>query len=192
MRTFALLLAALLMSCACGRSAEEPPSIAIQVDSLGKVRREGKNPGLLVAIYGDGRIVWSKDQEKGGDPLLTARIEKAKVDDLLQRWSREIELNQKKFPRGYLGPDASYHKVSLRLEKARIELVTWHELYEENPRIVAMPALTSLEGKSREEALKSAPKEYLRFREVWKDIRTSVAALIPEKGEPFEGKITFK
>jgi hypothetical protein len=179
----------------CSHAAEEAPVIAIQVDSLGKRLRNkdaGKHHGLLVAIYGDGRMVWSKDQKNGGEPFLTAVVDKAKVNELLQHWSREIELDKKKFQRGYLGPDAAYHKATLALQKERVELLTWHELYQENPRIVAMPALTPLDGKSREEALKSAPKEYLRFREVWKDIRTSVAALIPEKGEPFEGEITLK
>ncbi len=192
--TLALAIIALVCSCIPLRAAEELPVIVVQLDSSSRrlQKPQEKYPGLLVAIWRDGKIIWSGDQAKGGAPLLTARIEGEKVRQLLQRWSADIELDQKKFPRGYLGPDSSFHTITLQLEKERIELASWHELFEDNPKLVAMPGITPLDGQTREEALKKAPKAFLRFREVWKDIRTSVGALLPATGDAFDGEISLK
>ncbi len=149
----------------------------------------GKNPGLLFAAWADGKIVWSRDPNKGGAPFLTARLDSAKINGLLERWSKVGELGDPQFPCFYSGPDSSFLKIALRLDGKTIEWASWHEGFESNPNLVALPGITSLDGRSREELLKGAPPEFLRFRGIWKDLRDSTAALIPDQGEPYAEEI---
>jgi hypothetical protein len=168
-------------------AGEPPPVIRIEWDSLGKVRQAGRNPGLLFAAWIDGKIVWSQDQKKGGDPLFTAQLPAEKISALPDRWAKVGELSEAKFRRSYVGPDATYLKIALQLNGHIVALGSWHEGFEANPNLIAKSSgVTTLDGQKRDDALKGEPKDYLRFREIWQDVRQSTSALIPEKGEPYD------
>jgi hypothetical protein len=180
-----ILLALLFGLLVPSFAAEAPPVISVRLHAS-RPGAAGKNPGLLFAAWNDGRVVWSSDRAKGGDPLLTAKVEPEKIAALLQHASAMKELTDPKFQRGYVGPDASYLTITLRLDGEVAELLSWHELYEENPNIVSLPGLTPLDGRKREDVLKTAPQDFLRFREIWQDLRTEISKLTPKEGEPYQ------
>ena len=55
--------------------------------------------------------------------------------------------------------------------------------------VVTAQGIGALDGKKREEVLEQQPEDYRRFRSTWSEIREAVAALLPQTGEPYEGKI---
>jgi hypothetical protein len=191
-RFFVLLIAALLPLC--GRCADSPPSIAVFGEALGK-RAPGSDSGshLSVAIWPDGRIIWSRDRDRGGPPYLSGRIEPKQVQALLDRFDRESVFDARSFRHSWFGPDSSFTTIWLQSGKQHTRLQSWHEGFEERPNLVALSTgITSLEGRTREEALRADTKEYQRFRRIWADLRAAIAALVPKQGEAYTGSSELK
>src|SRR4030095_15323455 len=51
-------------------AAETPPVISVRLHAS-RPGAAGKNPGLLLAAWNDGRVVWSSDRAEGGGPAIT-------------------------------------------------------------------------------------------------------------------------
>jgi hypothetical protein len=49
--------------------------------------------------------------------------------------------------------------------------------------------IEALEGRNCQAVLAAQPPQFLRFRRIWSDIRLTVKAWRPEKGEPFTGTV---
>lgn len=190
---FLLFVVSLLMPL-IGRCAEPVPAIAVFIESLGRVASEADSgPHFITAIWGDGRIVWSRNQQSGGTPFLTARIDAARVRDLLTQFEKRGVFSQRGIRRSWFGPDSSYHAVWLASGSRHTRLRTWHELFERNPKLVVVSGgVTSLNGRKREDVIRNDTKEFREFRHVWSDLRTAISALIPAAGEPYSGAMTFK
>jgi hypothetical protein len=164
-------------------SASEKPVILIY-------REAGFNPNVppyevISAVWGDGRIVW---RANGG--LLQSHIDVKKIDELLQRLHCEGVFGNG--TAGYMktGPDSANDVVEMALPDRTLRLVSWHELFEKNPGIVVTAqAIEALNGRDRSAVLAAQPPEYLRFRRIWSDIRSTVESWIPPAGSPFEGEI---
>jgi hypothetical protein len=63
---------------------------------------------------------------------------------------------------------------------------SWHELFEQHSNLVATAqAVTSLDGRNRDEVLREQPQNYRQFRNTWSEVRDKVAELIPLKGDPY-------
>lgn len=159
---------------------EELPAISIESNpSMGDAR-------IVIVAWPDGRIIWSKDPMKGGPPLMEGTVDPAKIRQVLEKLEGEGLFEKSGDALFHVGPDASYHEIHLHSGKKEATLVSWHELYEANPKVIATSyGLTSLNGRKREEMLREDTKEYQEFRKLWSEIRTLSAELIPKEGKPY-------
>jgi hypothetical protein len=191
-RFFILCFAALLPLC--GRGADSAPAVAVFDESLGLAAPgSDRGPRLRVEIWPDGRIIWSRDQRAGGPPFLSARIEPQKVQALLDRFERERVFDSKSFRHSWFGPDSSFTTIWLESTDRHTRLQSWHEGFEAQPHLVALSSgVTSLNGRTREDALRTDTKEYQRFRQIWSDLRGAIAALVPKHGDPYTGSTALK
>ena len=192
-RPYLLLLAALLLPLT-GRCDESTPAIAVFTESMGLVT-PGTDSGrhFLTTVWSDGRIVWSRDQQKGGPPYLTGQIAPERVQELLKQFDQRGVFTKRELRRSWFGPDSSYHAISLTLGTQQTRLATWHERFERNPNLVVINGgVTSLDGRNRDEVIRSDTSEFKEFRGVWNELRAAITALIPADGKPYSGAMTFK
>lgn len=178
---FLLLIAALRLMPAVRGEVETPPAIAVMIE--GHLEPE---PRILAAVWPDGEIIWSKNATDGGPPFLVARVDAAKVREFLARLEKEQVFRKNEDFLVHLGPDASYHTLRLRSGKQQVELSSWHELFEENPKLIATShGIEPLDGRKRDEVLRADTKEYQAFRQLWHDIRSFTKGLVPKEGKPY-------
>ncbi len=176
------------------RGAEPSPAMAVWIESFGKgAAGTDSGPHFISAVWPDGRIVWSRDQQAGGPPYLTASIEPARITKLLKQFEQRGVFNRRGARRLWFGPDSSFHAIWLQSGTRHTRLETWHELFERNPKLVVINGgVTSLDGRSREEAIRGDTKEFREFRHLWSDLRAAMTALIPPSGKGYSGALAFK
>lgn len=147
--------------------------------------RDARREGLVIAVWRNGRVLWSADSLAGGPPFYEGRIPASKVDAILVAARRQGYFRDLALCRGHFGPDARYTTISITDGEGRLQMDSWHELYEANSDLVATAhGLASLEGRDRTAVLAAQPAEYRRYRRVWTDIRTSLQAIIPTERRP--------
>jgi hypothetical protein len=187
----ALLSCSLSLSPAQAEPATPPPILAISIDSHGPTTHH-----VLTAVWADGTIVWSKDQKDGGTPYLTAKIDPAKVTTYLDKLEKDGVFKKKPDDLVHVGPDASYHRIDLTRGKQHVELISWHELFERKPNLIATShgIQSEPDKEAREKLIANDDPSYRAFRTLWKDIRTFTTSLIPEngKGEPYQGELQWE
>ncbi|MCC6360300.1 MAG: hypothetical protein IT450_16275 [Phycisphaerales bacterium] len=82
------------------------------------------------------------------------------------------------------GPDSAATAITVRCDGEAIELISWHELFEQNPNLIATEhGITTLDGRDRATVAAGASAEYRQFREAWDRIRELGQGLVPEIGE---------
>ena len=156
------------------------PAISIETDpSMAETR-------IVMVVWPDGRIIWSKDSMQGGPPLLEGTVDPAKIRQVLEKLETAGLFEKPADSLFHIGPDASSHRIRLHSGKKEAKLISWHELYEVNPKVVATSyGLTGLNGRKREDVLREDTAEYREFRRLWSEIRKLSAELIPQEGKPF-------
>lgn len=160
-------------------------SIAIFNDSYGHNVDRSDPRTVIIAIWADGLIVWSEDKISGGHPYFYNNLLENDVNVLS---SKLVEAGiHKDIYTSRSGPDADYTKISMLYKDHNITWESWHDLFENNPNLVATNhGIESLEGRSREEVLSSQPEEYQDFRKTWDKLKTVIYQSIPETGQPFD------
>ena len=178
----------------CGRCADSAPAIAVFNESLCLVfPGTDSSHRLSVALWPDGRIIWSRHQRRVGPPYAVARVEPQQIQALLDRFERERVFDDRSFRHSWFGPDSSFTTIWLQSGTQHTRLQSWHEGFETRPNLVALSSgVTTLDGRNREDALRGDTKEYQRFRRVWADLRTAIAALIPKQGDAYTGSTALK
>ena len=165
--------------------ASEQPTILFYAGGFGGLAGTSPAQPLEVAVWGDGRIVWRQNGS-----LLQGRVDPGKIDALLQRLHREGVFGSGAVAYVNYGPDSRFDVVELRLPDRTLKLESWHEGFEQNPNLVATShGVMALEGRTREAVLSAEPAEYLRFRRIWSDIRSTVRAWTPAEAQPFTGTV---
>lgn len=176
MRTLILLLPILLTGCAHHAATPSPvtqpaPSeparpVAALWYAVGypPVGYTGPMDALIVAVWSDGRIVWSSNRKTGGAPYLTASVSPDRVQQLL------ADLKSAGFfeetYENYYPPDASHTVLAADSGPQRKRLATWMDL--------VRPGANNYEPRPHEK----------HFREVWTPSRAAIEAIIPAHGEP--------
>ena len=183
------VLAPCIASC-----ADTPPAIAVFIESLGLAAPgTDSSPHFISAVWPDGRIVWSRDQQVGGPPYLTATVEPARIQELLKQSAQRGLFSKRGLRRSWFGPDSSYHAIWLQSGSRHTRLETWHELFERNPKLVVINGgVGSLNGRNRDEVIRNDTKEFREFRQLWSDLRAATTALIPPTGKSYSGALDFK
>jgi hypothetical protein len=203
LRTIALCLA--LALCPSPRSADEPRPgtrpideaetvMAVWVESAGGgLQNADRFPALVFAAWHDGHVVWSEDSWNGGPPYRAADIDPKRFLELLASFERDGLLDADTLPRSmYFGPDSLSTVVLIKSGARERRLQSWHEPYEVSGSIVAWPGLMGLDDRTRLEALREAPAEYLFFRFVWSETRQKLGGFVPHDGRSLEGHATMR
>lgn len=168
------------------------PVLAVEFDSYGL--RDKKH--LVLAAWPDGTIIWrvpGKKEEKAAYKI--GRTDAAKIAGFLARMEKEGVFKKGDDFLNQVGPDASFHRIHLSKGKQHVALVSWHEVYEESPKVVATAhGLVYLqEGDTREKIAKEYhTPDYEAFRKLWRELRNFADGLIPKEGEDYAGPLDFK
>lgn len=136
----------------------------------------------LLRVWSDGRITWSDDNISGGSPLQTARIDPAAIADTIAairsglpegRWIGEVRT----------GPGSAVTTVRVRDEDVSIvDVASWHERFEADPRlVVTATGVEPLGDRRREVVLAQQPADYQRFRRQWDDVLGRLRRLVPQR-----------
>jgi hypothetical protein len=153
-------------------------------------RRTG--PQVLVAVWSDGRVVWSKDDREGGPPYREGRIPVERVRKLLDAQAATGVFGDAALDRAHFGPDSHFTVIAAADGRRRLCLRSWHELFEANPNLVATEGgVTALEGRDRAAVLAAQPEAYRRYRRTWADLRAAIRGLIPAEGRD-AGELRFE
>ena len=150
-------------------------------------------PRVIVALWADGRIVWSDNSIEGGPPYREATLEPARVEELLKNLEeRDVFADPGLSSRLYFGPDSTWSAIVVLHDGKYLNMQSWHELFEQRPNLVGTAqGITSLGQRSREEVLADQPEEYREFRRVWSVVKEALLALIPgEGGKPSDVSFT--
>ena len=141
-------------------TAGRPP-----VDPQGNPRYH--SPQVVLAVWEDGRAIWSPDDLAGGAPYHEGSIRPAQLvatmkelkDTGTYRSLERLESNTVRIP------DGSTTVIALAYGELRLWLESSHELFEDDPRLVATEHGTeSLDGRDREEVLARQPRRFRQFR----------------------------
>ena len=96
------------------------------------------------------------------------------LDDEAALLQELYDLALEHFPNGSwvnFGPDSAYRTIVFFSRGRKIQLSSWHPIYEQDPRVIASSeGLTSLVGKTREEFLAQDDPEYVAQRRAFDDI----------------------
>lgn len=143
-------------------STDEPP-LLVAADGTAVVAFRVPTEAPYVAII-DVSSPGSKDIILHVEPL----------DDETALLQELYDLAVKHFPNGSwgsFGPDSAYREIVFFSRGRKIQLSSWHPIYEQDPNLVASSeGLTSLAGKTREEFLAQDDPEYVAQRRAFDDI----------------------
>lgn len=192
-RTFLTIGVALICCHIAYGSDDVPPAIAVSIEGGGMRLDWQSYPRIIMAVWPDGKIIWSKDPTKGGPPFRVSRIEPAKIQALLKKFEKKSVLQIDEFRHSWVVPDSTYHSIWLSTGAEHLRVKTSHELFESNSNlVVANGYVSSLEGRKREEVITSDTQNFQAFRKLWTDLRTSISRLIPLKGNPLAEPLKLK
>ena len=195
----ASLLGCVLLSLTAwpGLQAAEtnPPTVVIYDTETGRSAFASTNivaPQIAVALWNDGTIVWSVSANKSGPPFKQGKFAREKLAALLDNLERAGAFGDKTLGRPRFGPDSSFTTIAINAGQRRLTMRSWHEGFEQRTNLVATAnGIVSLGERKREDVLREQPEDYRQFRQVWSEIRQTVATLIPENGTPFNGQISI-
>jgi len=167
------------------------PLVAIYYEDWGRGSRVF-GPQIILAIWRNGRVVWSRDALKGGPPYRTGRVARGRLRKLLEGLDasgifKDPTLNDANF-----GPDSQFITIAIADGRRRLNMASWHEVYEANSDLVATSAgLEPLDGRDRAAVLAAEPESYRRYRRLWGEVRHRLTSLLPRDGEA-AGPLKFK
>jgi hypothetical protein len=171
--------------------SEADSVLAVYCGSLG-LGAVNKVPLIFVA-WPDGYVVWSADRLKGGPPYRAARVDPKQVTALLARFDKDGLFADEKLSQEHVGPGGSYTTVLIKSGKKRLEMVSWHELFEASGDLVAHHnGVSALLGGRRLEVLRKSPADYLYYRWVWSETRGKLTDLIPDESSVSVGVPVMK
>ncbi len=135
----------------------------------------------VLRVWKGGLIEWSEDQMNGGPPLHTAKIDPALVARTIADIEAETSGSSGWLDETWTGPDARHTSLVIRSgDREIVNLASWHELFEANPRlIVTATGVQPLGARSRNSVFEGQPAEYRRFRSRWNKMRERLRQLIP-------------
>lgn len=174
------------------RPIEKADSVlAIYPEDWGLASR-ARVPALILAVWPDGHIVWSKDRLQGGAPYFAGQIDPKAVGSLMSRLEQDGVFADKSLNNPNFGPDAKFTTILARSGKKVLRMQSWHEVNEANRETVAgRQGVSGLDAQTRLGALRKEPAEYLYYRLVWSETRGRLLDLIPNEGKRVSGKVVM-
>jgi len=185
-----LSLAALLPKTHAADTSADPAILIYTTVGYPPPGATNIGPHLVVALWGDGKIIWSERRVAGGPPYFQGQFDWKKLNALLGSLESQGALTNAAFQRPWFGPDSKTTRIVVNDGHHRLTMESWHELYEQNSNTVATAqGLTPLNGRNREEVQREQPQDYRQFRHTWSEVRDTVSELIPQKSEPYNDNL---
>ena len=139
---------------------------------------------LIVAIWGDGQVVWSEKRELGGPPYRCAVIEKARMSELLSTISDAGYCVNAEVNKPMCGPDEQFSVIFVKREEKLLKMQSSHEIRDALHRIAVRDGATPPARQLRWlDVLSQMSREELFYRVAWKDVRSIIQELVPMVGE---------
>ena len=154
----------------------EPPVIAIWFEGSRVIEAK-----LIVAVWDNGTMLWSTNTIYGGTPYFYGKTS-VNVSTVLDSFQGNGYLSGE-HPKSNFGPSSSFIRMFVSSGTNTLFTGSWHEGFEQNLNLVALPGITSLNGRNREDVLKTTPPEWQQYRAMWTDIRSNVNAMLPQTGD---------
>jgi hypothetical protein len=137
-------------------------------------------PQILVAVYRDGRILWSRDTLTGGPPYATGDVPPETIYRTLEALEAQGVFEGLTRQEGHYSPHGIFTGIAISDGDRRLMMLSWHEFAESDGASVRTSSgLQPLRGRSRSQVLADQPESYRRFRENWSALRDALNALIP-------------
>lgn len=176
------------------KGTKERPVIAVWVENHGLQRsfkKRNSGPAVILAVWADGKAIWSKNNISGGSPYYEGKIDPKVLEKTLQDFDAK-KIFSAPIRKNNFGPDSSYTTLYVSKGKKKFVTRSWHELFEKHPTlVVGSHGVTALQdGMTREEYLKKDTKDYQKYRAIWNDIREKIAKILPKDGK--ETKVSFE
>ena len=147
---------------------------------------------LIVAVWDDGNIVWSKNRIVGGAPYLLGKIESTSCSKLLKRLDHDGYFSNETFTHAQFGPDSKFTSILIKNKKQKLEMKSWHELFELSEKIVCTSGGASSIEDNRLASLLDDEKQYVHYRLAWAELRLMISQLIPSNGKQTGGDIQME
>ena len=144
---------------------------AIYTEDWGFVPQHKAN--LVFGIWGDGHIVWSIDQVRGGPPFRASRIDPADVRRFFADIDRAGVFDPKTLPRSWVPVDSDFISIMARWQGRQLLMRSRHEIDEQTAGRRSTPG----------------PPQFRRFRDVWQMLRRRSALLIPAGSVLIQGEL---
>lgn len=143
--------------------------------------RTTNNIDVIVAVFRDGRVIYSHDLLNGGAPYGTTAVGHERIEQFLRDLEMLKCLSSPEYQSSYFGPDSKITTITGRLHDRFFEMRSWHEQFEcDDGLIVTDRGVESLKDRTKAEVSKKTSPEYERFRTAWDKLRQRAAALLPE------------
>jgi hypothetical protein len=132
---------------------------------------------VIIAVWADGRVVWSKDQLWGGEPYFVGKIPRERIDSFLEQLRRLHVFKDPLRSSDYIyTPDFRFTTIAIFTGSEMAEMCSEHEFWELS---------------RRKQMLAEESRDFRRFCKVWAEIREAAKDLIPSEGQP-AGDLQFE
>jgi hypothetical protein len=161
-----------------------PPLIAIYYSNWGLGTRT-RTPRLrvILAVWRDGRVVWSHDSLRGGRPYWAGAIVPQRLERLLDDLKMHGIFSDSSWDVCNVPPDYEFVTIAIADGTRHLQTISCHELLEDSPTVVATSyEIVFLAGRDRAEVLTAEPERYHRFLRAWGELRDRLSSLLPYEG----------
>jgi len=148
-------------------------------------------PSVILAVWANGDIIWSKNPIKGGAPYFKGQCAPAKIDKTLEELKTSGAFEDITFNHPIYGPDSSFVTIAIYRGLDRLNMESWHEIVEMDPNLAATKqGVIKVQLERRANIFAQQPEIYQRYRKMWKRIREAIMTLLPHEGKPLN--VTFE
>ena len=141
---------------------------------------------LILAIWGDGHVVWSKDLRRGGSPYFSGELDRNRLSSLLVHLRNDRVFSNGALSRPYIEVDHRFTTLLVRDGQAVLQMHSRHE-FDENGEDAA-----AINDRVTSPVPRAQSAQYLHFRRVWSEIRQCASGLIPDKRVPTDGRLLVR
>ncbi len=147
---------------------------------------------LVIGIWNDGVIIWSKEDIKGGSKYFRGRIPGESFKRLKNRIENYGAFEKLPFGPFRSPPDYPYSYMRLHSDTKSVALQSSHEFAELDGELVSTSSgIRIASKKTRLAKIMNSSKEELVFRILWAEIRKELELAKPDKKVITNGEIVY-
>lgn len=150
------------------------------------------DPQVVVALWQDGTVVWSRDRLRGGRPYGSATVARDRIARIVADAAERGRLTEGNVFWQYVATSSPVKTVFVRYHGRFLYMSSCHEWAEADSGIVATArGLEPLDGRERREVLASQPPEFRERRVMWERVKATVEEAMPEAGD-YSARLEFR